>query len=782
MSIIKQRIFHFPPLPLTFNQDLKNALLPLLQLCPCSSPPPPDEKRAAVVRMQTIKTVETHVPFLKESFFTTTFKGRRKSSVTNILRRQQHSLLLQQQQQPCVSEPSHQHPKPPLPPSVEKGQGQRTPEHQRLARSSSSPLCKTAERPAASADGEREAGQQGRKDERAREAAQGRGAERGASSSEPVAVGASLLLLSSTALAQATSSSQLPATAASNQQGSGKALSGGGAASVAGQEEDQPARPRPQQHGLIAKGVRLLKNMGNQEAKQKKGGGSGGAAGEIPCDGDADVREVEKKSKKSHKPSKGGGENGSKKKSKSESKSVFSNMKIKRGLSKAKGSKDDIVEEGRKSKAALRPNAEASLSPGEAVVVSDVEGDLSRLTGYGQQSVTDEFGRRANSGSDLDLYSFHSAAAENEDLLFDIQRAIGEQRVPAEEVLEVLTGASLEGTKSEWNEDPGKSISHQPLSKDVLSSPSALCGKLENERRVISLSRNSSVPGSLSESGPSSSAPDTARSSGSLFPKTNSSYSFPDTTGTTASYESAEGPQDDLDCAFLPPRQSRGQGAPQSDLPVAGPSHKSFSSMDLSTEREEEYEHGRRDFLSLKRRKSSFSNSMLPSDSPPVSHSRRTSSSTVKFYPPVLPSYVKTTTRQLSSPVSSPITSPNVPRRTDAAVFSGCIVGASGAKGLTSRKQRSCSIAGPFSASEDWSKDLSELQARQGGGYKVQEQQASEKGYWTLGSRRAHHAPQTSSATSYLDVFSGESQLKLKLNHAMILQTQTSLVIARMWR
>ncbi|GLD63992.1 formin-2-like protein, partial [Lates japonicus] len=45
----------------------------------------PPLAEGTVVRMQTIKTVETQVPFLKESFFTTTFKGRRKSSVTNIL-------------------------------------------------------------------------------------------------------------------------------------------------------------------------------------------------------------------------------------------------------------------------------------------------------------------------------------------------------------------------------------------------------------------------------------------------------------------------------------------------------------------------------------------------------------------------------------------------------------------------------------------------------------------------------------------------------------------------
>ncbi|XP_078129423.1 uncharacterized protein fmn2a [Sander vitreus] len=741
--------------------------------------------------MQTIKTVETQVPFLKESFFTTTFKGRRKSSVTNLLRKQQHSLLNQQHQQPqCILEHQQQH------------QGQRTPEHQRLARSNSSPLCKTAKR--AGADGDRKEGQKERKDQGVSGAVQVRGGERGVSGSEPVAVSASLLLLSaSAALGEAASFSQLPSTVVGRQQGldsSDRALTNRGPVSVAAEEETQHAQPRPQQYGLLAKGVRLFRNMGNQETKQKKGGGSGGAAGDVSCDDDdADEREVDNKSKKSHnKISKGGGggEHSGKKKSKSEPKgSVFSGMKIRKSLSKAKGlSKDDFLEAGRSAqlgKAGLKPGAEASLSADEVDMLSDVNGDLFHLTADSLPSVVDEIGRKTSSGSDADLYSFHSAAAENEDLLSYIQKAIRDQCVAGDR-LEMMTGYLSEGSTSEGNKD--KVMSHQlfNLDEEVFSPPvgsecvakevSEEYRNLENESD-IPISRNSSGPGSLSESGPTSSGPDTERSSGSLLPKSNSTYSFPDTTATSTSYESAEEPQDDLESPFLHPRQTQGNQAAESKntcvhldpvMAGAGPmgSQKSASSMDLSMEREMEEETGRGDFLSLKRRKTSLCISQLTTDSPPVSQPKRTTSttspSTVKLYPPVHPSYVKTTTRQLTSPIGSPITSPNVPRKTDATIPS---VESNRAQGFRRHKQRSCSIAGPLSESADWFTELDRLRGRQASGAKFPEQKTPEKSwtggtYWTLGSRRTHYGRQTSTNTvPYLDVFSGRTLLNWLCTH-----------------
>ncbi|AWP13738.1 putative formin-2-like [Scophthalmus maximus] len=739
--------------------------------------------------MQTIKTVETQVPFLKESFFTTTFKGRRKSSVTNLLRKQQHSLLNQQNQQQCILEDHQQHPQLFLPLSIENGQGQLTPEHQRLARSTSSPLCKTAE--FTGADGDRKEGQKERRDQRAKEAVQGKGGKQAVSGSKPAAVSASLLLLSSSSSAspgEAASSSQLPFTVVGRQRGlrsSESAVTNRGPASVASQEaaqraqRAQRAQPRPQQYGLLAKGVRLLKNMGNQETKTKKGGGSGGAPGDVSCDGDADEMEVDKKSKKSHsKISKGGGEQSSKKKAKSESKgSVFSG--IRKSLSKAKGfSKDDMLEDGRSAnfgKAGLKCSAEVSLSTAEIGMLSDVDGDLSC-----HQSIADEFGQRTSSGSDADLYSFHSVAAENEDLLSHIQQAMREQCLASDRALERVTGHLPEDGTSEGNKAPETGMFHQQFNIDkevgsgrVDQEISFGYKEVENESCDIPISRNSSGPGSLSESGPPFSAADTERSSSSLFPKTNSTYSFPDTTATTTSYESAEEPQEDLESPVLHPgnlaAQSKDTHMPcvRLDPVVAGPmgAHKSASSMELSMEREEQEETGRQDLLSLKRRKSSMSFSQLTTDSPHVSLPRRTSSSspsTVKLYPPVHPSYVKTTTRQLTSPIGSPITSPNVPRKTDPTVIP---LESKGAQGFGRSKQRSCSIAGPLTVSAEWCGELDEQRGRQGGEANFPEQETPEKihtggTYWTLGSRRAHYGRQNStSAVPYLDVFSGRALL-----------------------
>lgn len=735
-----------------------------------------------MVRMQNIKTVETQVPFLKESFFTTTFKGRRKSSVSNLLRKQQHSLLSHPQQQ-CILEHQQQQPKQFLFPSVENGQGQRPLKHQRLTRSTSSPLCKTAE--CAGADGDRKEGQKERKDQRVREAVQGRGGERGVSGSEPVAVSASLLLLSSSAsvvLGEEASSSQLFPTVVDRQQGlnsSEKALTIRGTSCDAAQEEAQHDQFRPQQQGLLAKGVRLFKSMGNQEAKHKKGG-SGGPAGDISCDGDAEERELDRKSKKS---GKGGGDRGGKKKSKSESKgSVFSGMKIRKSLSKAKGlSKDDMLEDRRTahlSKAGLKPGAEASLSADEMGMISDVEGDLSRLTADSSQSIVDETGRKTSSGSDADLYSFHSATAENEDLLSDIQQAMKDQCVAGDRGLQMITGHLSSGSTSEGYTATGKVMAQQSVNLDndvfspvnsesVAKDLNATYNKLDGE---MPISGNSSDSGSLSDCGLQSSAPDTERSSGSLLPKTNSTYSFPDTTATTPSYESAEEPQDDLESPVLLSQQNEDFLSAQSknispclrvDPVVAGAGslggQKSASSMDLSMEREEEKETGKWDFLSLKRRKSSMSNNQL-TETPTASQPRRTSSSsssTVKLYPPVHPSYVKTTTRQLTSPIGSPLTSPHVPRKTESTVTPGFRV----------RKQRSCSIAGPFSASADWSPELDELRGRKGDLSIFLEQETPQKSYaggtyWTLGSKRAQYGRHASTTAPYLDVFSGESHMK----------------------
>lgn len=669
-----------------------------------------------MARMQNIKTIETQVPFLKESFFTSTFKSRRKSSVSNILRRQQHSLLTQQHQQQCILEHHHKHSKQPLL-SAENRQGQR-------GRATSIPLCKTAE--CAGADGAGKEGQHEGTAQRLREAAQWR---KGEHSSTSVAV-STTFILASEELGEAASLTQLSSAKARKPRSDSpeRALTSK-AAAASSQEDAQSAQSRPQQHGLLAKGVRLLRNMGNQEAKQKKADGNDGASGDVTCDAFND--DQDKKSKKSHsKIGRGGGEHGGKKKSKSDSKaSVFSGLR--KSLAKAKGSKEDVLEYGR---AEPKPATDAYILADE----TDLEEHLT--TDHRQFEETD---RKRSSGSDADLYSFHSAAAENEDLLYGIQRALKDHRGTTNGSASTVIA---EPTTSRYLQDVDQEGALNCVNGGFIPNSSRT-----QESGMCVLSSASSSPGSLGESAPPSSGPDTERSSVSLFPKTNSTYSFPDTTATSTSYESTEEPQDEPKRLDLQPGQTENTPASRVNLEQvvggAGPmgSHKSVSSMDLSITKEEEGETRRRDFLSLKRRKSSLSISQLISDTQILGHRRTSSSSpsTVKMYPPIHPSYVKTTTRQLTSPAGSPLTSPHVHRKTNTIELTGGV-------GFNRHKQRSSSITGPIDLSADWCSDHDTPENCFTGGT-----------YWTLGSKRAYYARRTSTTTPtpYLDVFSGESDI-----------------------
>ncbi|CAL8362618.1 unnamed protein product [Boreogadus saida] len=719
--------------------------------------------------MQSIKTVETQVPFLKESFFTTTFRGRRKSSVSNLLHRQQHyAQLLPVPQQAHILEQDSSRQQWPQPPGDQGGAG--PPQHPRLARSTSSPLCKTADRP--KREGQRES-----RDERASVAKPGREGDGALSGSETVTAGASLHLSSAAVEAEAAAAaaaaafaSQAPVVGRRRQ----SFIRRGSALLVAAQEGVSSAQARTQQHGLIAKGVRLLRNMGNQEAKHKKAGGPGD--GDPACDGDrgADGKvEVNKKPKKPlSNASKGAGAEDVSKKKESKG-SVFSSMRIRKSFSKAKGlSKEETFDVNRSTavdKTDLGANVERSLSTDDIGTISD-----DSLPGDRNGSMLDEGDRETSSASDPDLYSFHSAVADHEDLLSDIELTIRQQHFGATkgDNLNLLTkGPAV--SETEWmspplpiaciEADPTATLSHTKAEDQI--------GQVETEStpKRPSLSRDPSKLGSPSECGPSSTlAVDAEIISGSLFQQTNSTFSLLDTTVYT-SFESAEGSQD-LSPVFIEPGGIASHYvdtclpdillAPSTGALMGPP--KSVSSLDLTLTREEE-EPGRQDFLSLDRRKSHHSMSL---GSPPGAVRRRKSSvaSGVKLYPPIHPSYVKTTTRQLTSPVSSPFTSPQVPRRTE---DDGHDAVAGHDPGLRVRRQRSCSVAGPPSASTDWSRDLDELRSGQDGDEGSGKRNQSSGAYWTLGSKRAHGRHKSSSSTgSFLDVFSGRTLMERMRPHA----------------
>ncbi|XP_057592954.1 formin-2-like [Hippopotamus amphibius kiboko] len=202
--------------------------------------------------------------------------------------------------------------------------------------------------------------------------------------------------------------------------------------------------------------------MGNQDAKPKRSAGDaphgGGGGGEDT----AGPREAEgtkkagggKKAQGRHGKGGGGGESGRKKSRTDPRASVFSNLRIRKTLSKGRGaggSREDVLDpqalqagELDSAHSLVTKTPDLSLSADETGL-SDTECadpfEVTRPGGPGLAGVRGpavaedsetaagaQDGQRTSSGSDTDLYSFHSAA-EQEDLLSDIQQAIRLQQL-----------------------------------------------------------------------------------------------------------------------------------------------------------------------------------------------------------------------------------------------------------------------------------------------------------------------------------------------------------------
>ena len=726
--------------------------------------------------IQTVETVETQLPVLRESFHTTPFRqtARRKSSLSNLIRRQ---LQLQQQQQLTSKPQGHQ----------QTSQKERQPtEHARLHRSASSPSCEATER----ADGQ----------ERERE----RGGERGRERAHARLLSAAASEAEAEAAAAAATSQQLHSApereSASVREGRGLERASGSTAQIP-LPPPQPQHPQPplkpelhplSQHGLIAKGVWLLKNMGNQEAKQRKAGAAGAASG---AEGTGNVVRAEDgkggfHSKKSQSKSSKLGDS-AKKKAKAESTktSVFSNLK--KGLSRAKGASRESILDGGDFQASHPDGSEikasdASLSGDELGGMTDSDPERGQPTAEGEEE-----GRSTGSESDTDIYSFHSAT-DHQDLLADIQLAMCKQHgdsIPAD-----LLTANLP-------RDPTipDALCDLPLDPET-GSGEALAevdgARVEVRRNDTKMELNASetiaAPVSeeldhLAESGPVS----VSEVPQLTITKTPSTQSFPDTaspntttnTTTNTSYESADEPPDEeaggatlgspfesVDCHHdltkvipvglesvleLPDPRAKATG-----VAVTTRSHKSVSSIDLNVVRDEDEEGGisyeELGFLSPQRRtSSSISFTQWASENPQGSRARRASAagSIVKPYPTIHPSYVKTTTRQLTSPthspVGSPAQSPQVPRREGSSLG----LGSSRAERWRAQRQRSSSIAGPISYPSDWAGRFAGLRAGSEDGPELSQEKVPEQ---SLGTRRTSSCLQTYGGGFSLDVFSGE--------------------------
>ncbi|XP_043087077.1 formin-2 isoform X2 [Puntigrus tetrazona] len=381
-------------------------------------------------------------------------------------------------------------------------------------------------------------------------------------------------------------------------------------------ESSGRVRRAPSRHG-----VRETLIMGNQDGKPER---SEGAAPD-------ETHDAAKRGK------------GGKKKNRGDRSSVFPHIR-KRKQSKAKSASREELDRSAPSLCNKTP---------------DLSGDE---LDEPERPRPDEEKKVASSGSDTDMYSFHSAA-EQEDLLADIQQAIrlkqgvmlpapwdrGHTPTPDSEPFTVIGAFPKNGIVLSGEEPAVNGLSEEPLCAPVA---------------VETLTKEPEAPLSPPPPPPRSEvAP------------TESTTSFPD---LTASFESAVEAVEDDDRS--PPSTDTA-----SDLRSAG-------SLECLTVIEE----------LVQRRKSSVS---VPPESPLVT---RLLKSAVKPYPPISTSYIKTTTRQLSSPSCSPAPSPShsplSARR-----------GPERAPRSRVRRQRSYSITGPISRSADWTEEIRSLPTRTSG-------------------------------------------------------------------
>ncbi|XP_060142247.1 formin-2 isoform X1 [Globicephala melas] len=422
--------------------------------------------------------------------------------------------------------------------------------------------------------------------------------------------------------------------------------------------------------------------MGNQDAKPKRsagdaphGGGGGGS------EDAAGLREAEgtkkagggKKAPGRHGKGGGGGEPGRKKSRSDPRASVFSNLRIRKTLSKGRGaggSREDVLDsqalqagELDSAHSLVTKIPDLSLSADETGL-SDTEcADPSEVTrprgpgsaGVGSPAVAEDSetaagvqdGQRTSSGSDTDLYSFHSAA-EQEDLLSDIQQAIRLQQMQQQQ--QSLSPESPPASPPSAAPPPGAlpGLDRPPPGPGAEAAPSARPDRppAAEQPAAAALPSPGSAPGSApGERG----AADT------------------DEEGEEDAFEDAPrgspGAEWGPAAGEAPRRQgaTREEGAPRPSVPAAA--------------------------------------------SPPCSPARSPRCSRAR--PLLAPCYVRTTTRQLSSPgpspAPSPSQSPRVQRRPESSLDrgSGAAAAPAAAAAAPARKPR----AGR-SRSADWTAEL----------------------------------------------------------------------------
>lgn len=521
--------------------------------------------------------------------------------------------------------------------------------------------------------------------------------------------------------------------------------------------------------------------MGNQDGKLKRSAGDAsheGGGGAEDAVGPRDVEATKKGSGSKKAPGRhgkgggggGGGEPG-KKKSKSESRaSVFSNLRIRKNLSKGKGaggSRENVLDsqalqtgELDSAPSLITKTPDLSLSADETGL-SDTEGaDPFEVTrpggpkpaeaGVGVQAVAEDLetaagaqdGQRTSSGSDTDIYSFHSAT-EQEDLLSDIQQAIRLQHLQGAQepaVSPVATSPQpgaflgldrfLLGTSGVAGEAPGSPDTEPALSalSDLPESPVAEppvpepppppSGRPASEAPVLPVAQPTAVDSPSSsvfqfpEAGPGEGA---ARAAVQRAGDT-------DEEGEEDAFEDAPRGSPGEEWGLAVEKASQGLGG-EPEEGARGPCASAAASLPGS-----------------------------PAPSPRCS----------KPYPLITPCYIKTTTRQLSSPNHSPSQSPDqsprIKRRLESSLTRGPRAAFASAAAPAKKHPADGSLEGGLSRSADWTEELDAQAPGAGGSAHLLERGAAADG-GTPPALAAKASGAQAAADGFQNVFTGELAL-----------------------
>ncbi|XP_072523508.1 formin-2 isoform X2 [Salminus brasiliensis] len=586
--------------------------------------------------------------------------------------------------------------------------------------------------------------------------------------------------------------------------------------------------------------------MGNQDGKLKRSAAA--EDGEIAVEESGPLRDTTDSTKKGFhgkksKHGKGGdsGGGGGKKKNKSESKSSVFSIRKRKNLAKVKGlltsSKEDALDSQHDEldSAPSLCNKTPDLSADE-LGQSDAEGERPLIlseNGRQETQETLEEEKKGSSGSDTDIYSFHSAA-EHEDLLADIQQAIRLQHqgvagsagveqlawekdwkqngvseeaksspTPDSEAFTVLEALQRRENgldvrlkldkaptderkvENECEEDQGKERRLEDREKEQEESVN---GEFSSSSLVLCTASVSVATGTKEqETAEAPVAPSvTENADEKAVATTTSVTSFPD---LTASFESAvEATEEivDVDGLGLPvheeaddldfPHPFKEEDGPSSDTLSDGECPESSADslecvervVDLPTEENEEEEE-EEEVQVVQRRKSSVSfPHWVQQESPLATRLLKSSvptltSPTVKPYPPIHPSYIKTTTRQLSSPSCSPVASPSHSPHFQRRSRGDSSATVARAERRRVKRQRSYTIIGPISRSADWTEELRPLPPKTGSAdyleYGGSEGALRAAGGTGLEAKRRASAGQASTC-SFQDVFTGRTLLE----------------------